>query len=145
MAMRAAMQPTPPTAAMPPTTTHRMMSIMADPFLDAATSLPAAGATVVRVSFPAETVAAVLHHMNDDHRDDNVTIVRGHVEPDAVTATMTGFDGTSGTWSYTVGDELLTATIPWGITITERHEIRREIVELYDVAAEKLGLPPRSH
>jgi hypothetical protein len=36
--------------------------------------------------------------------------------------------------------------IPWpGGPITERREVRREIVALYDAACERLGVPPRPH
>jgi hypothetical protein len=35
--------------------------------------------------------------------------------------------------------------VPWSGTITERSEIRREIVVLYDRACAKLGVTPRPH
>jgi hypothetical protein len=36
--------------------------------------------------------------------------------------------------------------VPWpGGSITERPQVRREIVALYDAACERLGIEPRPH
>ncbi|CAN5261407.1 hypothetical protein BH09ACT5_BH09ACT5_14530 [soil metagenome] len=97
-------------------------------------------------TFPAETIEAVLAHMNSDHNDDNLLIARAFGDPDATAATMTTLDGSGGSWVYTAGDGAETAlTVAWTTTITERPEIRREIVRLYDAACAKLGLEPRPH
>jgi len=95
--------------------------------------------------FSPEIVAAVLHHMNDDHTDDNVLIVRAFagVEPDS--ATMTTLDHQGGTWSYTADGDTHELTVPWSREISERPEIRREVVVLYDAACAKLGIEPRTH
>jgi hypothetical protein len=95
--------------------------------------------------FHATVVDAVLAHMNDDHLDDNLLIARAFGHPDAAAATMTGLDETAGRWSYTVGDRAEELTVPWSTTISERHEIRREIVVLYDTACARLGIAPRPH
>ncbi len=92
-------------------------------------------------TFPAETVAAVLAHMNSDHNDDNLLIARAFGDPDATSATMTTLDEHGGTWQY--GGAVL--TVPWSTTISERAEIRREIVILYDAACARLGIEPRPH
>ena len=98
--------------------------------------------------FDAETQRAVLAHMNDDHVDDNVLIARafGPV-PDVVSARMTGFDGDGGAWVVVGADgESADVRVPWpGGAITERREVRREIVALYDEACRRLGLEPRPH
>jgi hypothetical protein len=96
-------------------------------------------------TFPADTVTAVLAHMNDDHNDDSLLIARAFATPDATSATMTTLDHLGGTWVYSVGDEQREVTVPWSGEISERPEIRREIVRLYDLACEKLGLEPRPH
>jgi hypothetical protein len=96
-------------------------------------------------TFPADVVAAVLSHMNDDHRDDNLLIARAFGDPNATTATMTTLDTRGGTWVYSVGDDARELTVPWTAEISERPEIRREIVRLYDVACERLGIQPRPH
>jgi len=97
--------------------------------------------------FSPEIVAAVLHHMNDDHTDDNVLIIRAFagVEPDTDTATMTTLDHVGGTWTYTVDGTEHQLTVPWSREISERPEIRREVVVLYDAACAKLGIEPRPH
>jgi len=95
--------------------------------------------------FDPEVRRAVLAHMNVDHRDDNVLIARAF-GPDATvsTAEMTGFDGEGGEW--TVGPNAGALRVPWlGGSITERAEVRREIVALYDEACRRLDVAPRPH
>lgn len=95
--------------------------------------------------FPETTIAAVLHHMNDDHRDDNQLIVRAFADETATDAVMTTLDNTGGTWTFNLGAETREVTVPWSEHISERAEIRREIVKLYDAACERLGVEPRPH
>lgn len=83
--------------------------------------------------------------MNSDHNDDNLLIARAFGDPDATSATMTTLDESGGTWSYTKGAAETDLVVPWSTTITERPEIRREIVVLYDAACERLGITPRAH
>ncbi|MET0931446.1 MAG: DUF2470 domain-containing protein [Aeromicrobium sp.] len=94
-------------------------------------------------TFPAEVVEAVLHHMNDDHTDDSLVIVRAFAETDAVSAVMTGLDSAGGTWDVDSGSSSRTVTIPWTEPALERADLRREVVRLHDQAVEKLGLPAR--
>lgn len=98
------------------------------------------------MSFSPDIVDAVLDHMNDDHRDDNVLIVRAFAARDVDSARMTDLDHRGGTWRYTVEGEEHELHVPWSSgEITERPEIRREIVVLYDAACAKLGVEPRPH
>ena len=102
------------------------------------------------MSFSPDVVAAVLHHMNDDHLDDNLLIVRafgGDAGSSAVSATMTTLDGTGGTWQFSDGDGgEHSVDVAWpGAPITERPEIRREVGVLYRAACERLGIAPREH
>ncbi|CAN5363064.1 hypothetical protein BH10ACT7_BH10ACT7_16080 [soil metagenome] len=83
--------------------------------------------------------------MNDDHRDDNLLIARAFGSTDAVEATMTTLDGNGGTWSYSAGGAENELVVPWSGPITERPQIRAEIVKLYDAACERLGIEPRPH
>lgn len=98
--------------------------------------------------FDGAIVAGVLAHMNDDHRDDNVLIARAF-GPDAGAraAVMTGFDGEGGDWHVTGADDTgLDVRVAWpGGPISERPEVRREIVALYDAACARLGVEPRPH
>ncbi|WP_232677269.1 DUF2470 domain-containing protein [Nocardioides sp. R-C-SC26] len=92
--------------------------------------------------FDDAAVTAVLAHMNDDHTDDSLLIARAFGVPGATSSTMTGFDGEGGVWDV----DGQTVRIGWPAgPITERAEVRREIVALYDAACERLGLEPRPH
>ncbi len=93
--------------------------------------------------FPAEVVDSILHHMNDDHTDDSLAIVRAYAEPAAIEATMTGLDSSGGSWDVGCDGETRSVTIAWLGPVVERADIRREVVHLYDAAVEKLGLPVR--
>ncbi len=92
-------------------------------------------------TFPEDIVTAVLAHMNSDHRDDNIMIVRAFADVDAATATMTALDESAGYWSYSVGGEHRDIRLPWTEPIGERAEIRREIVALYETAHKRLTKP----
>jgi hypothetical protein len=96
-------------------------------------------------TFPAETVTAVLNHMNQDHLDDCVLIARAFGDPAASAAEMTCLDHAGGTWVYTVDGATRELVVPWSTEISERAEIRREIVVLHDRACEKLGIEPTPH
>jgi len=99
-------------------------------------------------TFDASVRTAVLAHMNDDHGDDNLLIARAFGSADgAVDATMTGFDGDGGDWTARLADGTESAfRVPWpGGAISERPEVRREIVALYDAACARLGIEPRPH
>ncbi|MEZ3160768.1 DUF2470 domain-containing protein [Microbacterium sp. BWT-B31] len=98
--------------------------------------------------FDADAIAGVLHHMNADHTDDNVLITRAFLPgSEVVSATMGGFDGDGGDWTATLSDgRTVEVRVPWpGGGITERREVRREIVALYDQACRALGVEPRAH
>jgi len=99
--------------------------------------------------FAADVIAAVLRHMNDDHTDDNLLIARAFSAPptdDVDGAVMTGFDGVAGVWEVSRGGAASELRVPWpGGPITERREVRREIVALYDDACSRLGVEPRPH
>lgn len=98
--------------------------------------------------FDDATLAGVLGHMNSDHSDDNILIARAFGEdPSPVGAVMTSFDGDGGSWLVTAaGGGTTELTVPWpGGPITERREVRREVVALYDAACARLGVEPRPH
>ncbi len=98
--------------------------------------------------FAADVIAAVLRHMNRDHSDDNLLIARAFApEADPLTATMTGFDADGGDWvAELASGDSLAFRVPWPSgPITERPEVRREIVALYDEACRRLGIEPRPH
>ncbi|QEO09005.1 DUF2470 domain-containing protein [Protaetiibacter larvae] len=95
--------------------------------------------------FAPEVVDAVLAHMNGDHTDDNVLIVRAFAGRSPESATMTALDHRGGTWRYTVDGVESELHLPWSHELSERPELRREIVALYDAACVQLGVTPRPH
>ncbi|WP_438354908.1 DUF2470 domain-containing protein [Microbacterium sp. CJ88] len=98
--------------------------------------------------FDDGTLTGVLGHMNGDHPDDNLLIVRAFGgRADAAGATMLDFDGDSGLWAAATADgESFEVRVPWpGGPISERPHVRREIVALYDAACARLGVEPRPH
>jgi hypothetical protein len=98
------------------------------------------------MSFSPDVVDDVLAHMNGDHRDDNVLIVRAFAGRDADAAVMSDLDRRGGTWRYTFEGEEHELHLPWSSgEISDRPEIRREIVVLYDAACTQLGVEPRPH
>ncbi len=95
--------------------------------------------------FPEAIVEAVLHHMNIDHAEDSLIIVRAFVDANAETATMIGLDSEGGQWRYTAGAEERVASVGWPSgEISERPQIRREVVLLYRAACSALGIEPRA-
>ena len=92
-------------------------------------------------TFSADVVDAILHHMNDDHTDDSLTIVRAFVDPSAEAATMTDVDARGGTWDVVIDGRPQSHTVPWLGEVVERADIRREVVHLHDAAVARLGLP----
>lgn len=96
-------------------------------------------------TFDAAVVTAVTGHMNGDHTEDNLLIVRAFAEPGATAARMTGLDGRSGEWVAEVDGVDRTVRVPWLGPVTDRASIRTEVVALYRAACEKLGVAPGEH
>jgi Protein of unknown function (DUF2470) len=99
-------------------------------------------------SFDDAALAGVLGHMNVDHADDNLLISRAFSPGAEITSSqMTSFDGDGGRWiAQLANGEELAVEVAWpGGPITERREVRREIVALYDESCRRLGLEPRAH
>ena len=97
-------------------------------------------------TFSPEVVDAVIGHMNGDHCDDSLRIVQAFARPEATAARMTGLDGDAGLWQATTGGTEEELRIPWpAAPITERAEIRREVVALHEQACATLGITPPAH
>lgn len=108
-------------------------------------------------TFAPDVVAAVLRHMNDDHAADNLTIVRAFVDPLAEQVVMMYLNDTASTWAYStdpvvepgVGEpdsggpgepvRWQEGIVAWSSRLSERAEIRREVVELHQRAVDRLG------
>lgn len=96
-------------------------------------------------TFSAEVIDAVCAHMNGDHPEDCLLIVRGLGGlPDAASARMSGLDRTSATFDARLGDGTTVRThVPFRGPVTERVQIRHEVVRMYQDACAALGVPPR--
>ncbi|WP_028647733.1 DUF2470 domain-containing protein [Nocardiopsis sp. CNT312] len=96
--------------------------------------------------FSPSVVDAVTAHMNGDHPEDTLVICRalGDV-PEATAARMTGLDGEGGDYAATVDGTERAVRIPWSAPLTERAQIRAEVVRMYEEACARLGLTPRGH
>lgn len=95
--------------------------------------------------FPADVVEAVTRHMNDDHAEDGLLIVRAFAQPEARSAVMTAIDAEGGTWTAVVGGTEVPARVAWPEPITERAQIRPAVVALYHRACALLGVPAREN
>ncbi|MEU0958741.1 DUF2470 domain-containing protein [Micromonospora aurantiaca] len=94
--------------------------------------------------FPPEVVAAVSRHMNDDHAGDALLICRTlGGRPDATEARTTGLDADGIDFAVTVGGTEVPVRVPFAHRLTERAQIRREVVRMYREACERAGVPPR--
>lgn len=94
--------------------------------------------------FDSTVIDAVTGHMNGDHPEDNLLIVRAFGMPGATHSVMIGLDATAGLWRASDASGEREVRVEWpGGPISERPEIRREVVAIYHAACEKLGVPAR--
>ncbi|GAB1822917.1 DUF2470 domain-containing protein [Herbidospora sp. RD11066] len=90
----------------------------------------------------SDAVEAIKKHMNDDHAADALLIVRAlGGKPDATAARTTDVD-TEAIHFEADGDPI---TVKWPAPITERAQVRKAVVELYQQSCEILGVEPRGH
>lgn len=81
-------------------------------------------------AFTDEVIARVVAHMNGDHADDQLAIVRAHALPAAASATLIviGADGLH--FDAQVDGDSRRVVIAWPIAIEARADIRRAVVLL---------------
>jgi putative heme iron utilization protein len=94
--------------------------------------------------FPPEVVAQIARHMNADHADDNVLIVRalGGI-PSATAARMSGMDADAMEFAAVLDGIEVPVRIPFAERLTERAQVRAEAVRMYRDACTALGVDPR--
>ncbi len=99
--------------------------------------------------FTPEVVTQVAAHMNGDHTDDNLLIVRalgGH--PEAQSARMSGMDADGIDFRATLPSGEVSVRLQWSHRLTERAQVRLEVVALHERAVEVSGggaaVPDRS-
>jgi putative heme iron utilization protein len=85
--------------------------------------------------FTHEVVGQIMRHMNDDHPDDSLLIVRalgGH--RGATAARMSGMDADGIDFAATVDGVETAVRLPWTERLTERAQVRREVVAMHERA-----------
>ncbi len=89
-------------------------------------------------------VAAVCNHMNADHVEDNLLIVRSlGGRPDATEARMSTLRPTGAVFTATVDGAPVEVEVPWQGVPAERADFRHEVVRMYHEACAALGVEPR--
>lgn len=93
--------------------------------------------------FPPEVVEQIARHMNDDHTDDNVLIVRalGGVTT-ATAARMSGMDADAMEFAAVVDGIEVPVRIPFSERLTERRQVRAEAARMYRESCAALGVTP---
>ena len=82
--------------------------------------------------------------MNDDHADDSLLICRTlGGRPDATAARMTGLDADGADFEVTLEGRPEPVRLPWSTTLTERPQIRQEVVRMYEQACAATGQQAR--
>jgi putative heme iron utilization protein len=95
------------------------------------------------MTFTPDVVAQIARHMNDDHAEDNVLIVRGLGGiSTASAARMSGMDADGMDFEATVNDIAVPVRIPFSGRLTERRQVRTEAVLMYQRACAALGVEP---
>jgi hypothetical protein len=89
--------------------------------------------------FTPDAVAAICRHMNDDHPDDCVRMVRGLAGVDADRVTMTGLDADRA-YFHVESPEAVDVSLAWSEHLTERGQVRVEVVRMHEEACRKLGI-----
>lgn len=82
--------------------------------------------------------------MNVDHQEDSLLIARAFGYPEATASTMVGVTGEAGIWRVTdpSGEHELSVAWP-SAPLTERAQIRRDVVLVYRAACKTLGVVAR--
>lgn len=96
-------------------------------------------------TFPPDAVAAICRHMDEDHPQDALLIVRtlGGV-PDATAVRTTGVDGAGlRLEARRPGGRQREVTVAFAEPVTERPQVRAAVVALHQRAAELAAGRPR--
>ena len=91
--------------------------------------------------FTPDVVEAICRHMNDDHPDDGVRMVRGLAGVDADRVTMTGLDADRA-YFRVEAPRPLHVSLAWSERLTERGQVRLEVVRMHEQACRALGTEP---
>jgi putative heme iron utilization protein len=94
--------------------------------------------------FPPEVVTQIAAHINGDHADDLVLIVRAFGGmPHATAARMSGLDADAMEFAAAVDGIEVPVRIPFSERLSEHGQVRVETVRMYREACATLGVDPR--
>ena len=83
--------------------------------------------------FTADVIAAVKKHMNEDHAEHSLAIVRTiGGRPDATGALVSDVDPAGAVFTAQLPAGPLEVRVPWTVPITERRHFREQFVEMYE-------------
>lgn len=92
-----------------------------------------------------EVIEGVRRHMNGEHRDDALRIVRGLSNlANAQSASLADLTPDAAVFEAMVDDTPTRVAIAWERPIVERMDIRLDIVRMHTQACEALGIEPPS-
>ena len=98
------------------------------------------------MTFPPDVVEAVCRHMNDDHADDALLIVRAlGGQPDAERVLTHGLDSDAMHFTAWTGDTSTEVSVPFDEPVHERPHVRLAVVRMHERACDAAGLPRRAH
>jgi len=90
--------------------------------------------------FTDDVVRQIMRHMNDDHAADCLTICRAlGGRPGATSARMTGLDAEAIEFAVSDGGVEQHVRIPFGERLTERVQVRHEVVRMTEEARAALS------
>ncbi|MCC6236688.1 MAG: DUF2470 domain-containing protein [Dehalococcoidia bacterium] len=96
-----------------------------------------------RALFAPEVIEAVKRHMNQDHPEESLAICQGLGDrPTASSALMTGMDAVGIEFAVVEAGAQSVVRVPWSEPVTERAQIRAEVVRMYQEACARLGIAP---
>jgi heme oxygenase len=90
---------------------------------------------MTQAPFTPDVIGAITRHMNEDHAEDSLLIVQmiGRL-PEATSAVMTGLDADGADFSAQVDGGPEPVRIRWSHRLTERNQVRAEVVRVHDEA-----------
>lgn len=90
--------------------------------------------------FSEATVSAVVAHMNADHLEDSLLMVRTlGARPEAVAATVATVDPAGVHFAVNLPDGTTSVVVPWGAPVVDRAGIRHELVDMVERGRALLG------
>ncbi len=89
---------------------------------------------------PEDVVDGILAHMNADHAEAGLAIVRVNFAANAVSAEMIGVETGRGLWRAVYSDDSSRIVeVPWGAPVETAEDVRRIVVAMAEAAEERIA------